>query len=112
MEDRITYNIHLKSLGQIKKRPNQYPTYEYNNKCNNKNSYNKEINSLKTEIKKNNKNIASVKNNLNAKKKKKYNNDQYLNDIEDIQRQMLNGLINKNNKLKTELKNLKNINEV
>ena len=109
MTDQINYNTHLKYLGQIKNRPNQYPVYDYNNSKykNNKKTKEKEIKILKNEIKQNNKNIASVKNNLNTKKKNNYNNDNYLNEIENIQRQMLNGLINNNNKLKSELKVLK-----
>ena len=106
MSDNITYNVHLKYLNTIKNRKNQYPTYEFNNAKVKKASKKKEINTLKSEIKKNNKNIATVKNNL--KSKKKSYNINFLNEIEDIQRQMLSGLISKNNELKTELKILKN----
>ena len=106
MSDDITYNVHLKYLNKIKNRQNQYPIYEFNNAKVKKASKKKEINTLKSEIKQNNKNIATVKNNL--KSKKKNYNINYLNEIEDMQRQMLNGLISKNNELKTELKILKN----
>ena len=105
MSDKVTYNVHLKYLDQIKNRQNQYPTYDFNNAKVKKASKKKEINTLKSEIKLNNKNITIVKNNL--KLKKKNYNDNYINEIENIQKQLLNGLITKNNELKTELKILK-----
>ena len=111
MEDKIKYGLHIKSLNQIKKRTNQYPTFGYGNANNNKKTIkDKQIDSLKTKIKANNKNIASVVNNLNNKKIYK-NNDQYLNEIENIQNIMLCGLLIENKKLKKELKSLKNIKE-
>ena len=105
MSDKVTYKAHLKYLDKIKNRQNQYPIYEYNDSKTKKDSKKKEINTLINEIKRNNKNIASVINNLNSKNKKYYDN--YLNKIQHIQRQMLNGLITKNDELKIELKILK-----
>ena len=115
MVDAITYREHLKVLNQIKNRNNQYPTFQVKDtKQNNKKIIHNKICGLKAEIDKNNKNIESIKNELNMKKKINKNKEipVYLKDIDDMKRQMLDGLINKNEKLKYKLKELKSSNEI
>ena len=113
MSDNVRYAIHIRRLGQIKQRPNQYPTYEYNKKKGlNKSSSQVIIRELSSEIKLNKKNISSVKKSFEKKKPVNYYDDKYLFDreVEKIQKQMLDSLIKKNNKLKNQLKILKNSN--
>ena len=114
MSDPIRYAIHLKRLGQIKKRPNQYPIYEYKGKRKLKKSESQAtIDKLSSEIKVNQKNILSIQKSFDKKKPVNYECDKYIYDreVEKMQKEMVNSLINKNKKLKSQLKILKDNNQ-
>ncbi len=115
MSDPIRYAIHLRRLGQIKKRPNQYPLYEYRSKKKLKKSESQAtIDKLSSEIKVNQKNILSIQKNFEKKKPVNYECDKYIYDreVEKVQKELVNSLINKNKKLKSQLKILKDNNQV
>ena len=111
MSEPDRYEIHIRRLAQIKKRPNQYHTYDYNNKQKGlKKSGSQIINELSSQIKINKKNISTVKKSFEKKKPVNYNeDDKYLFDreVEFFQKKMVNSLINKNIKLENKLKELK-----
>ena len=111
MSNPIRDAIHIRRLLQIKQRPNQYPTYDYNIKKGLRKSGSQIIiNELSSQIKNNKKNISTVKKSFEKRKPVDYDDeDKYLYDkeVERIQKQMVNTLINNNKKLKNKLKNLK-----
>ena len=112
MTDAVQYQMHIRNLGQIKQRQNQYPTYGYNlRKDIIKSNKNEEIKELKETIQKNNKNINKVKQKNEIKNKPiNYEDDEYLFDreVENMQKQMLNSLEKRNKELKNKLKEMKN----
>ena len=111
MSNPIRDAIHIRRLLQIKQRPNQYPTYDYNIKKGLRKSGSQIIiNELSSQIKNNKKNISTIKKSFEKKKPVDYDDeDKYLYDkeVERIQKEMVNTLINNNKKLKNKLKNLK-----
>ena len=115
MSEPDRYEIHIRRLAQIKKRPNQYPTYDYNNKQKGLKKSGSQIiiNELSSQIKINKKNISTVKKSFEKKKPVNYNeDDKYLFDreVEFFQKKMVNSLIKKNKKLEDKLKQLKDDN--
>ena len=112
MADSIRYKMHIRNLGLIKQRQNQYPTYIYSlRKDLIKSDRSKEMQDLKSNISRNNKNINSIKQSINSKNKSiNYEDDDYLFDreVEAIQKQMLDRLIKENKELKNKLKEMKN----
>ena len=110
MSDPIRYAIHIRRLVQIKQRPNQYPTYKQKSLRKSESQIIIKKNELSSEIKNNQKNISSVKKSFERKKPVNYNDDdKYLFDreVEKVQKEMLNSLLIKNKKLKSQLKSLK-----
>ena len=110
MSDPIRYAIHIRRLVQIKQRPNQYPTYKHKNLRKSESQVIIKKNELSSEIKNNQKNISSVKKSFERKKPVNYDDDdKYLFDreVEKVQKEMLNSLLIKNQKLKNQLKSLK-----
>ena len=112
MVDAVQYQMHIRNLGQIKQRQNQYPTYGYSlRKDLIKNNKEEEMKELKETIQQNNKNINKVKQNIDDKNKPiNYEDDEYLfeREVEDIQKQMLSSLEKRNKELKNKLKEMKN----
>ena len=109
MSDPVREAIHIRRLIQIKQRPNQYPTYDYNKKKRLFRSESQIISSLSTEIKKNKKNISNVKKNFKKKKPVNYDDDKYLFDreVENFQKKLVKSLIDKNKMLSNKLQLLK-----
>ncbi len=115
MSDDVRYQIHLRILNQIKNRPNQYPIYIPDIKRRKSpNPNRKEIEQLMSQIKTNTNNISTIKKSFEKKKPVNYDDEDkyiYEKEVEKIQKQMMNQLINKNNNLKTKLKDLQNYNK-
>ena len=116
MSDAERFRIHIQRLGQIKQRNNKYPTYTTNSKGHNSPSPQRiKIQSLEKEINKNNVNISTIRKVFGKKKpidykiKGKYI---YEKEIEGFQKQLIKQLIKKNDVLKTEVKTLKNNNNI
>ena len=110
MSNPVRDAIHFRRLLQIKERPNQYPSYTYKKRNDLKKSSSLiKIRELTSEIKINNKNISFIKKSFSKKKPPNYFDDKYLynREVENVQKQMLDSLINKNKNLKMKLKNMK-----
>ena len=106
MSEHSRYQIHIRILNQIKNRPNQYPVYKVNVRNNSSNPRKLEIDKLLSQIKSNSKNISIIQKGLKKKKPVNYDSDMYIYDreVENIQKQMMNKLINKNKNLKNQVK--------
>ena len=109
MSDDVRYQVHLRRLNQIKQRENHYPVFKFNPKGKKSPSPRKmKIDQLIYEIKSNQNNITLVKKDLGKKKPVNYDTDRYIYDreVENIQKTLINQLINNNKNLKSQLKDL------
>ena len=111
MSDELRYQIHLKRLNQIKQRPNKYPFYNIKIKGKNSPSPRKmKIDKLLTEIKTNKLNISLIKKGFEKKKPVDYKDDDkyiYEREVENIQKKLVNQLINKNQNLQNKVQSLR-----
>ncbi len=112
MSEPVRYAIHIRRLLQIKKRPNQFPTYQYKNKESQKlhKSKSQKMKDITSEIKSNRQNIINVKKSFSKKKPPDYFEDKYLyeKEVENVQKQLLDSLIIQNKKLRQKLQVMRN----